>query len=515
MSESARGTDSRYRGRIVMLVDNEVRNDSRVQKQARSAAEMGWDVFLIGKSPTQQPERFKLGEAKVRLLPVAPRLGRRRYEMHGGLLRGSLGYSNRRLAAYREASAEAHLYDVRMSRMRAKQAAEERNDLRSRARVGLTKVTLAKSIIESAWVGRRLAATERNFRGPSRLASPAGERITQALAKTLGDRSWRVLHPHRWDFDLAYKDLIDQLEPDIIHANDFAMVGVGANAAVRARAAGRRVKLVYDAHEFVAGISRNTHPWWLPAQVAYEREYIREADAVVTVSDVLADMLQETHGLAERPTVVLNAPPVGESVLSHDVPRMRELCGVDESVPLLTYSGGMAPQRGVQIMVEALPRLPEVHVAFITATPDSAFVKELLDRSAALGVRQRVHLLPYVAPEHVVEYVSAADIGVHPTHHHLNHEISLATKFFEYSHARLPIIVSDVKTMADMVRRSGQGEVFRAEDLDDYVRAVEAVLADPQHYRSAYDEPGLLEQWTWQKQAEILDEVYDKLIRQL
>ena len=40
------------RGRVVMLVDNEVTGDSRVQKTARSAAEAGWDVTLLGCAPT-------------------------------------------------------------------------------------------------------------------------------------------------------------------------------------------------------------------------------------------------------------------------------------------------------------------------------------------------------------------------------------------------------------------------------------------------------------------------------
>lgn len=34
--------------RVVMLVDNAVEGDSRVQKAARSAADAGWDVTLIG-----------------------------------------------------------------------------------------------------------------------------------------------------------------------------------------------------------------------------------------------------------------------------------------------------------------------------------------------------------------------------------------------------------------------------------------------------------------------------------
>lgn len=516
MTDAAHDAPAQHRGRVVMLVDNGVVNDSRVRKQAQSMAEMGWDVVLIGRSSSQKVQRFKLGEAKVRLLPVQNTLARRRYEMRTGLGRGSLGYRTRRLAEYRQRQAEVRLYDTRLRRLELKQATGSgKTSVANRLGLGLTKVSLARGLAEERWVAMRARATERQLASETPV-DEAAPKVAPLVEKVRGDRSWRVLEPHLWDFELAYKDTIDRLRPDIIHANDYAMVGVGARAALRARAAGRKVKFVYDAHEFVPGISRpSAHPWWLPAVTAYEKEYIGDADAVVTVSDVLADMLQETHGLPERPTVVLNAPQVGESSLSGDAPRLRGLCGIDETTPLVIYSGGMAPQRGVQIMVEALPRLPEVHVGYIIADPEAAFVRELMDRATSLGVRDRVHLLPYVAPEHVVEYVSAADIGVHPTHHHLNHEISLATKFFEYSHARLPIVVSDVKTMADMVRGSGQGEVFRAEDTDDYVRAIRAVLDDPEKYRSAYDKPGLLDEWTWRKQAEILDGLYQRLFDDL
>jgi glycogen synthase len=37
------------RGRIVMLVDNGVHGDSRVQKTAAAAAAAGWDVVLLGR----------------------------------------------------------------------------------------------------------------------------------------------------------------------------------------------------------------------------------------------------------------------------------------------------------------------------------------------------------------------------------------------------------------------------------------------------------------------------------
>lgn len=510
MPDASHESAAQHRGRVVMLVDNDVVNDSRVRKQAQSAAAMGWDTYLLGISTTKKVERFRLGDAKVELLPVPNVLARRGYQMRSGLSRGSLGYPTRRQADYRLQQAQMSLYDTRIRRMKLKQDAGDARSAATRLKLGVSKAALARGLARERWVGTRARATERDATGAP--LDPTHPAMTALLDRVMGPRAWRVFDPHLWDFELAFRDRIDALRPDIIHANDFAMIGVGARAAVRARDAGRPAKLVYDAHEYVPGMNAaQRHPWWLPAQVANEREYIGFADAVVTVSEQLADMLAQEHGIA-RPTVVLNAPVVRGAARDHAAPGVRELCGLSSETPLLIYSGSMSAQRGVGIMVEALPQLPTAHVAFIVSTTEKAFIKELMDRSTQLGVEDRVHWLPYVDPEHVVEYVASADVGVHPTHHLPNHEISLATKFFEYAHARLPIVVSDVKTMGDMVRRTGHGEVFTAEDLQDYVRAVKAVLAEPAKYRAAYEATNLLEEWTWERQAEILDDVYAQLM---
>src|ERR1041385_3113942 len=63
--ESTVGTEPVRPARIVMLVDNGVNGDSRVQKTARSAADAGWDVTLIGRSPNGTPQTWKLGGATV------------------------------------------------------------------------------------------------------------------------------------------------------------------------------------------------------------------------------------------------------------------------------------------------------------------------------------------------------------------------------------------------------------------------------------------------------------------
>ncbi|RAY14497.1 glycosyl transferase family 1 [Actinomadura craniellae] len=498
-----------------MLVDNTVHGDSRVQKSARAAAAAGWEVILLGRSPDRKERTWHIGAAEVRHLPVPRPLMKRRYEFRRAPLRRPLAYPPGPLAGYRRQRMKAWRAELaqrgKALQLEAAQGRPKWSVLAARARLVVPRIAAR---VLSRWVTLRARQSDALKRRRAELDSPFDRFVLRFWQSLLGDRAWRRLDPHLWDYELAYGKVIDELRPDLIHANDFRMLGVGARATVRARAAGRPVKLVWDAHEFLPGIKPwNDNPRWHPAQCAHEREYAPYADAVLTVSETLADMLAEHHGLRERPDVMLNAPEQAETVSRPDVPDLRDLCGIGPDVPLVVYSGAAAPQRGLDIMIEALPGLAGVHVALVVLKPDGEYVSGLLDRAAELGVADRVHALPYVPYDQVVQFLSAADAGVIPIHHWPNHEIALITKFFEYSHARLPLVVSDVKTMAGVTRSTGQGEVFTAEDVDDYARAVRAVLADPERYRAVYDTPGLLDGWTWESQAEVLDRVYARLLQ--
>ncbi|MEV7654213.1 glycosyltransferase family 4 protein [Streptomyces anulatus] len=510
-------TRHKPRGRVVMLVDNGVKGDSRVQKAARSAADAGWDVVLFGVSPNSEKHSWKIGDAQVRLIPKPNPLRPRRHDMRRPFPRRPLAYRSPQVARYRVQAVKAWRSDLSFRQAAAKAAAAGHPGRSAGGSRGRLLVPRVSSKLYSKWVALRARETTNLQERRSMLDAPLDRTTTALWQKLMKQRSWRRLMPNLWDFELAFAKHIDALKPDLIHAHDFKMLGVGARAAVRARAAGRPVKLVWDAHEYVPGLPPR-HSRWLPAHVAWEKEHAVFADAVITVSPALAELLKEGHQLTELPTVVLNAPvlsPGADEVAGADpVPDLRELCGVGPDTPLLAYVGGINPVRGVETIVEGLTRMPDVHVAMVSVPPGKPYAATATIRKlvAELGVGDRVHFLPFVPHWQVAEFVAPADAAVSPLHHLANHELALSNKFFEYAQARLPQVVSDIRTMSEMVTSTGQGEVFRAQDTEDYVRAVQAVLADPERYRAAYDKPGLLEKWTWEAQAEVLDGIYSRLL---
>ena len=505
------------RRRVVMLVDNDVRGDSRVQKEARSMAAAGWEVFLLGERRDGPLDTWNIGDATVRLLPMETKLSSPPSLWRRSWVRRPFAYPPGKEAGYKTELVHARRVDIgtRLADLTAKR--REGGSAAAYA-AGKAALFLPRATTKAQGLWTRFRAREaRRLREVRRDGNALLNRVpVRFWQATMGDRAWRRLDPSLWQWEFAFRNEIDRLAPDIIHANDFRMLGVGARAKIRARAKGRQVKLVWDAHEYAPGLVPRISNRWLPAVVAHEAEFAPYADAVVTVSPSLATLLQEEHGLAEKPKVVMNTPvqaPAADENAA-PVPDLRADCGIGPDVPLIAYVGGITPVRGCDIIIDALPHLPGVHVAIGSVHPHGKNTMDdrLRARAEGLGVADRVHMLPYVPHWQVSDYLRSADAAVSPLHHLPNHEIALSNKFFEYSHARLPLITSDIRTMAEMVRSTGQGEVFKAQDVDDYVRAVKTVLADPEKYRSAYDRDDLLLKWTWEAQAAVLDEVYTSLL---
>lgn len=496
------GTDARPGGpvRVAMVVTNTVDGDSRVRKIARSVAAAGYEVTVLGLARGAQRERDTLGEASVLRVPVRMTASdyARTHPPRGPL--GLFGYGSAELTRARHERQKVRRADLELD---LRYLRGVRGNLRRGQLVWTDRA-------RGYWVEARRRLHQRS--AAAALAGHGPVRSRAALASAGGKVGLAAdplrTQPRLADFEIGYGPVLDELAPDVIHAHDVDTLGIAVRAAARARQAGRSVSVVYDAHEYVAGI-RRADPSWLPAMLGQERRYLPHVDAVVTVNAELAGILADSYQLATAPAVVTNAPQATAEVTP--APGIRQTIGLAEDVPLLVYTGGVAPLRGLATVVDALPLLDGVHFAVVVGARHR-YVTELIDRAARLGVGDRLHVLPYVPAEQVVAFTASASIGVIPLLHTQAHQLAISTKLYEFMHARLPIMVSDMRAQAALVRQLGCGEVFRAGDPAALAEASRAILADPTRYTKAYDAPDVLAHNSWEAQVPVLLGVYQKLI---
>jgi len=480
------------RGRIAYLAGNDVLCDARVLKYMSTAEQLGFDVVAIGVTRHGPGRELMVGRSRVIVVGTATTMRDRivnKWRQVHVVLRWS----------YRD---DDELRAARGQLARWQSTADGKKGWRRLVLAGLAR-------------GGRLwvAARGRHRSAAGAASAPDGgddhERAARIAALMRDPRShWTKVLPVMRRDEAAIGPLLDSLQPDVVHVHDVFLLGVGAEAVARARAGGRPVRLVYDAHEYVRGLAY-VPPRTVAGYAGLEREYIGRADAVVTVSEPLADLLARDHELARRPTVVLNAPAVAEPLPG--APTLRGVTGVPEDAPLLVYGGGVNTARGVDTAVRALVDLPGTHLAVVTNRVNYV-VRALLELADDLGVADRVHLADYVEPQDVPHYFSDATVGLSTLLHSPNHDVALTNKFCEYLQAGLPIITSDTPAQADLVRELGLGAVYPAGDAEALASAVRAVLADGSRLRARIaDDADLRYRFSWPAQVDVLRSFYAEL----
>ncbi|WP_405056009.1 glycosyltransferase [Kribbella sp. NBC_01505] len=495
--------------KVVMMAGNEIIIDSRVLKYAQTVAKWDLDVTCLGIAGRHLRGSRTLGKVQV-IVPGVP--GK-------ATLTGWRKRMNN-LKPWFSTEQEYTLAKGRWQYATRELRGDRGRDVRDAGRTGSTKRSRVDRLRRAVrWRSLRLHSAVLDARAylvhrtKRNTAPEAAKRRARWIAfhRSMPTGRWRTMLPEVVDQELTLGPILDRMQMEVIHVHDVYMLGIAARAAHRAALDGRTVKIIYDAHEYVPGVP-NVPPRRVAAYSDLESEFLGDVDRIITVSDPLAHWLQRDHKLAALPDVVLNAPiePPDDAELTG----LREQLQLADDVPLLVYLGGVHRARGVATLVEALPQLPDAHVAVVARI--NTFTTELRVRAEELGVEDRLHILPFVEAELVPLYVKSATIGVSPLLHAPNHDIAVTNKFCEYIAAGIPIITSDTSAQADLVNELDLGAVYKAGDVDGFVQAVRAVLADRDRIADRIKgDPQLQHRFSWAAQAEVVRSVYADVLGSL
>lgn len=195
-------------------------------------------------------------------------------------------------------------------------------------------------------------------------------------------------------------------------------------------------------------------------------------DHVIVVVEESGERLVGLGLDPERVTVVCNTP------LPSRIPSPDALADRSEGGKLrLVYLGLLEKPRGIDAVLDGIDELRkegiDLFLDIIGGGMEEADFKAKAERMGLMGDFVKFHgVLPY---EEALAVFRASHIGVVPHFAVESWNTTIPNKLFDYMSHALPVITSDAKPAARVVREEGSGEVFRSDDSEDFARAVRAL----------------------------------------
>ena len=352
------------------------------------------------------------------------------------------------------------------------------------------------------------------LRGPrdvqDRAVSPAG-RPKESAGSSGAGRPKNVESIELPPAERALAGRLKYFDPDVIHAHDLPQLRVGVHVK---RALG--IPLIYDAHELYPEIGTLT-PRDKAVLRAREQLLLPECDRVITVNSLLAEEMVGQYGIGP-PLVIQNAvsAPSGFcATASHD--RFREEFAIGKSDYILLYQGWLAMHRGLQVLVQAMPRIPDnVHLVFLGYGNAKSDLRDLSDR---LGVNRRVHLKDAVTQEELLFWTASADIGLIPYSAglDLNTRYCSPNKLYEYIGAGLPILGNeDLPFVRSFIASNDFGRVAALRTPDDLACAIISMVGEGRPGLDRFKQNILRRraEFAWSVEEKKLLQAYDAVLRQ-
>ncbi|MCX6231383.1 MAG: glycosyltransferase [Bacteroidetes bacterium] len=234
----------------------------------------------------------------------------------------------------------------------------------------------------------------------------------------------------------------------------------------------KRIPLVYDSHEYFCGVpelesnafARN---FWLKI----ERFIFPKLKHIFTVNDSIAELYRNQYNVELK--VVRNIPLRQENI---NIKSRKELMlPVDKKI-LLLQGAGINVDRGVEELIEAMQWVDNA-VLLIIGGGD---VFDLLKQKAeALSLTDKIRFIKKLPYADLMQYTANADLGLTlDRDSNLNYRFSLPNKLFDYIHAGIAVLSSDLIEIRKIIEQYEIGEIIKDHQPETIANHINKLLTD-------------------------------------
>ena len=283
-----------------------------------------------------------------------------------------------------------------------------------------------------------------------------------------------------------------------------------------------RPPLIYESHGYApdvaAALPTLVATATMPSRRTLQRLAARDADVwqgadgYVTITAALREELTEKFGSRPRTAVIPDGVRVDRA--GDRARPQSDTLAVRDGSGVVAYAGHLYAWKGVDVLLEAIARLPRARGLIIgghPAEPDLARTKSVAER---LGVEDRVTFTGLVEPARVAQLLMQADVLVLP-----NPASAISTRYtsplklFEYMAAGRPIVSSDLPSIREVLRDDLNALLVPPGDSSALASAIDRLLSDPELAarlaRAALDD---VPKYSWDRRAELLEALFTETI---
>lgn len=263
------------------------------------------------------------------------------------------------------------------------------------------------------------------------------------------------------------------------------------------------VPLVFDAHEYFSQVPELVHrPLVQRVWNLIERAFTAGADACITVSGTLAEVMSQTF--SRHFHTIRNVPVLGAPVQASSPP------GVTGSY--MIYSGALNKGRGIELLFAA----SQPHWPTLVLCGQGDLEEELKAQATSTGPaapKCPVVFAGNVSPELLKQYVAGAVLGFNLLENlGLSYYYSAANKFFDYVAAGVPQVCIDFPEY-QALNRQHEVALLVPHDVSAVQTAVDAVLLNNEIYQSLQNNcKKAQEDWNWNQESYKLVSIVSSLL---
>lgn len=259
--------------------------------------------------------------------------------------------------------------------------------------------------------------------------------------------------------------------------------------------------LVYDSHEYYTGVPELQHrPLIKSIWKGIEKFILPKIKYGITVNESIAGLYREEYGTPF--TVLRNIP---ERIKTDIKPKedIRKELGLPADKKIVILQGaGINIQRGAEEAVEAMQYTDNI---LLIIAGDGDVVPKLKKEVSRLRLTEKVIFIPKQQPAALTRYTQATDAGLSfDKDTNINYRFSLPNKFFDYIHAGIPVLVSDLPELSRLIRQYNIGLILQNHQPQ-HIAEMMMMITHPTYIQSVHDNIALaVSELTWDSEKQKL-----------